>query len=216
MRTTAAVANAAKKLCAASVILAALALVPSCVLATAPSNALTLWYDQPAADWEREGLPTGNGTMGAMLMGGIAVDDIQFNEKSLSTGGPGSTEGYDFGLPQTTMADGVAKVRTMLEKSKRLPPEDVANIRTHKGAGFGAYQSFGDLILTLTNPPKDTQDYRRPLDIAHAVASLTYKSGGVRYAREYFVSDPDGVIVIRLSADHRGKIGFKAASAINI
>ena len=57
---------------------------------------LTLWYDKPAADWEREGLPIGNGAMGAVLMGGVAVDDIQFNEKSLWTGGPGSAEGYDF------------------------------------------------------------------------------------------------------------------------
>ena len=212
MRISIAAANAAKKPGAAGAILLALALVAHCVQA-APAP-LTLWYDKPAADWEREGLPIGNGAMGAVLMGGVVVDDIQFNEKTLWTGGPGSVEGYDFGLPQTSMADGVAKVHVLLEKSQRLPPEDVANILTHKGAGFGAYQSFGDLILTLSNPPKDMRDYRRSLDIAHAVASLTYKSGGVRYRRDYFASYPDGVIVIRLSANHRRKIGFKAAIAV--
>src|SRR4249919_2230987 len=67
--------------------------------AAASPDALTLWYDRPAADWEREGLPIGNGAMGAMLLGGVAEDDIQFNEKTLWTGGPGSTQGYDFGLP---------------------------------------------------------------------------------------------------------------------
>ena len=62
-------------------ILAVLVLVPLGV--RAQSGALTLWYDAPAADWERNGLPIGNGAMGAMLMGGVAVDDIQFNEKTL-------------------------------------------------------------------------------------------------------------------------------------
>ena len=64
-------------------ILSALVLIPFAVRAQSESSALTLWYDAPAADWERNGLPIGNGAMGAMLMGGVAVDDIQFNEKTL-------------------------------------------------------------------------------------------------------------------------------------
>ena len=38
-----------------------------------------LRYDRPATHWERERLPIGNGRLGAMLEGGIAVDRIQFN-----------------------------------------------------------------------------------------------------------------------------------------
>jgi hypothetical protein len=49
-------------------ILAVLVLIPFGV--RAQSGALTLWYDAPAVDWERNGLPIGNGAMGAMLMGG--------------------------------------------------------------------------------------------------------------------------------------------------
>jgi alpha-L-fucosidase 2 len=64
-------------------ILAVLVLVPFSAHAQSEPSALTLWYDAPAADWERGGLPIGNGAMGAMLMGGVAVDDIQFNEKTL-------------------------------------------------------------------------------------------------------------------------------------
>ncbi|SEH00153.1 Glycosyl hydrolase family 65, N-terminal domain [Nonomuraea solani] len=57
---------------------------------------LTLWYDKPATDWETQALPIGNGPLGAMIFGGVASERIQFNEKTLWTGGPGSP-GYDHG-----------------------------------------------------------------------------------------------------------------------
>ena len=84
--------------------------------ATAAPDALTLWYDRPAADWEREGLPIGNGAMGAMLLGGVAADDIQFNEKTLWTGGPGSAQGYDFGLPPDSLVPKLKTVRDRIER----------------------------------------------------------------------------------------------------
>ena len=45
-----------------------------------------MWFAQPAAKWDAEGLPTGNGRMGAMMMGGVDKDIIQFNEQSLWSG----------------------------------------------------------------------------------------------------------------------------------
>lgn len=59
-----------------------------------PSNAFTLWYDKPATitgvknKWMEYSLPIGNGQFGASLFGGVAVDEIQFNEKTLWSGGP--------------------------------------------------------------------------------------------------------------------------------
>ncbi len=56
------------------------------LLGSASAADLTLKYDKPAEDWEREALPIGNGRMGAMLFGGLSQDRIQFNEISLWTG----------------------------------------------------------------------------------------------------------------------------------
>ena len=61
-----------------------------------------LWYDKPGKDWESEALPIGNGRMGAMLMGGIKQEIIQFNEQSLWSGdnnwdGEYETGDYGFG-----------------------------------------------------------------------------------------------------------------------
>ena len=47
----------------------------------------------------------------------------------------------------------------------------------------------------------NVQDYRRSLDLATAVHSVSYRSGGVTYRREAFASHADGVMVLRFSAD---------------
>ena len=64
--------------------------------------------------------------MGAVIQGGVALDQIQFNEKTLWTGGPGSTQGYDFGLPKEPRLEALAKVRKTLEAQGRMKPEAVA------------------------------------------------------------------------------------------
>lgn len=46
---------------------------------------LKLWYDKPASKW-LEALPIGNGSLGAMIFGGIDQEHIQFNEETLMTG----------------------------------------------------------------------------------------------------------------------------------
>lgn len=57
----------------------------------------TIWFDHPAKLWENEGLPIGNGRMGAMMMGGVKTDSIQFNEISLWSGDNNWDGGYETG-----------------------------------------------------------------------------------------------------------------------
>ena len=61
-------------------------------------------YDKPAANWEEEALPIGNGYMGAMVFGGVFGDVIQTNEKTLWSGGPGEDAAYDGGHHNTPEA----------------------------------------------------------------------------------------------------------------
>jgi hypothetical protein len=49
-------------------------------------------------------------------------------------------------------------------------------------------------------------DYSRKLDIERAVSTVTYAQDGTNYSREYFVSHPDNVLVIRLTADKPGSL----------
>jgi alpha-L-fucosidase 2 len=69
------------------------------------------------------------------------------------------------------------------------------------------YQPFCDLHLKFAEQAA-VQNYRRELDLNNATSVVTYKVGDVTYRREVFVSNPDQVLVIRLTADKPGKQSF--------
>ena len=172
---------------------------------------LTLWYDEPATDWESQALPIGNGTLGAMVFGQVGSETIQFNEKTLWTGGPGS-DGYDFGNWRTPRPGAIAQVQQEINERERVAPEEVAAALGQARLGYGSYQSFGNLALAM--PAATATEYRRELDLTTAVAQVSYLADGVRHVREHFVSHPDRVIVVRLGASRPAKVEFTAAIAL--
>jgi alpha-L-fucosidase 2 len=62
--------------------------------ASPPPAPLSLWYTQPARDWQKEALPIGNGRLAAMLFGTTPREHIQFNEESLWIGDENTTGSY--------------------------------------------------------------------------------------------------------------------------
>ena len=48
----------------------------------------------------------------------------------------------------------------------------------------------------------------RDLDLKTAISSVNYTEGDTKYTREYFVSHPDDVMVIRVEADGNEKLSF--------
>src|SRR5262245_38181344 len=55
---------------------------------------LVLWYDRPAAMWETQALPIGNGKLGGMVFGGTPIERIQLNEKTVWEGSTNSFGAY--------------------------------------------------------------------------------------------------------------------------
>ncbi|WP_245765681.1 glycosyl hydrolase family 95 catalytic domain-containing protein [Nonomuraea jiangxiensis] len=176
-------------------------------LALPPTDDLTLWYTSPATDWETQALPIGNGPLGAKLFGGVATEQIQFNEKTLWTGGPGSS-GYNFGNWTSPRPGAIDAVQAQIDRDARMAPSSVASALGQGKTNFGSYQTFGDLFLDFANPPSSTSQYRRELSLREAVARVGYTAGGVEYTREYFASNPGNVIVARLSASQNGRVSF--------
>jgi alpha-L-fucosidase 2 len=168
-----------------------------------------LWYDRPANDWV-EALPIGNGHFGAMVFGGTVCERIQFNEDTLFTGKPHNYAhaGAHKHLPKLRQLlwDGKqdeAHRLAMREFMSTSTRNDARRVRQEK------YQPFGDLFLEFPHH-QAAADYHRQLDIDRAVVTVEYIVGEQRYRRELFASYPDDAIVVRLTSDRSGHVGFVA------
>ena len=71
-----------------------------------------------------------------------------------------------------------------------------------------AYQPIGDLLLSFET--NNVTDYRRELDMETGVSKVSYRSGDALITREAFVSWPDRVLVVHISADKPGRISLAA------
>ena len=178
---------------------------------SAGHRGMTLWYDEPATNWESQSLPIGNGAMGASVFGDVDDERLQFNEKTLWTGGPGSRQGYNFGNWTSPRPGALDEVKERINAEKRVSPSWVAGKLAQPKRGFGGYQVFGDLRLPQAEDATDVTGYRRYLDIADATAGVAYKADGTTFHREYFASAADDVIVVWFTADKPGLLGFTAA-----
>lgn len=167
------------------------------------ANDLALWYDEGAGtDWLRA-LPIGNGRLGAMVFGNVDTERLQLNEDTVWAGGPHDPA-------NTRGAAALAEIRRLVFANQWSQAQDLIN-QTMVGNPVGqlAYQPVGNLRLALGSA-SGVSEYRRILDLTTATTSTTYLQNGVRYRREIFASAPDQVIVIRLTADRTGSIGFTA------
>ncbi|GIG92666.1 glycosyl hydrolase family 95 catalytic domain-containing protein [Plantactinospora endophytica] len=192
---------------AAGVVAVVSAAGPASPAFAASDPALALWYDEPATDWETQSLPIGNGAMGASVFGGIQSERLQYNEKTLWTGGPGDGN-YNNGNWTSPRPTAIDDVQAMIDSQQRVAPATVASRLGQPKVGFGAYQNFGDVYLDMTGTPASVANYRRELDIAEATARVSYDTGGVTYRREFIASHPRNVIVTRLTASQAGRVSF--------
>lgn len=153
---------------------------------------LKLSFDKPAAKWT-EALPVGNGRIGAMVFGGTETERIQINESTLWGGSPhdyANPEAYKY-LQEVQRLIFAGKV----EEAEKLTAGMMGNPRL-----LAPYQPFCDLRLKFPGHAAAT-NYGRELLLNNATSIVHYKVGGVTFKRELFVSFPDQVLVVRLTAD---------------
>ena len=164
---------------------------------------LKLWYDAPASQWT-DALPLGNGRLGAMVFGTPAQERIQINEETIWGGGPHNNVNY-------AAKDGLDEIRQALWEGRRSDAQALCDQYISSKSAHGMpYQTAGSLMLDFDGIT-DFTDYYRELDIANAVALTRFKANGVEYTRQCFVSFPDQVIALRLTASAKGKLSFKAS-----
>ena len=73
-----------------------------------------------------------------------------------------------------------------------------------------SYLPLGELTLDMAHPEGEIQNYKRALELEKALSRLEYSAGEINYTREMFISAPDQVIVMHISADRPGMVSLKA------
>ena len=162
---------------------------------------LTLNYNKPSGKTWENALPVGNGRLGAMVYGNVPKEIIQLNEHTLWSGSPNRNDNPDAlaALPE---------IRQLIFDGKYKAAEALINkaIISKKSQGQ-KFQPVGNLNLQFDGH-ENFSNYYRELDIEKAISKTSYTVDGVNYTRETFVSLPDQVIVIKISADKANSISF--------
>ncbi|MEK7675245.1 MAG: glycoside hydrolase family 95 protein [Verrucomicrobiota bacterium] len=167
-----------------------------------PVGSTKLWYTQPAAKWD-EALPIGNGRLGAMVFGSLSNERLQFNEDTLWTGQPHEYH-HDGALKH------LPAIRRLLAEGKQRQAQDLAmNEFMSVPMRQKAYQPFGDVRVHFAGH-EQAVEYRRELDLDSAMVTVDYRVGDVTYQRQAFASNPDQVLVLRITSDRKGQVSFTA------
>ena len=163
-----------------------------------------LKYSKPAADFN-EALPIGNGRIGGMVYGDPAKDLIGLNEDSIWSGGLRHRINPD-------AKEALGEVRKLLAEGD-IPAAEKLAFEKMQGINPNSrhYMPLGDLHIDHSHATDaEITDYERTLDISDAIAGVKYSAGGVEYTREYFVSAPDQVLVMRIRSSKPDAISFDA------
>ena len=161
---------------------------------------MLLQYDRPA-DYFEESLPIGNGKLGALVYGGTDDNIIYLNDITLWTGKP---------VDRNLDADAhqwIPKIREALFNEDYQLADSLQHYV--QGPNSQYFQPLGTLHI------KDLglgaiSDYHRSLSLDSAIIKDRYMRNGKVITREYFASNPDKLIAIRLRGDINCMIALTA------
>jgi len=164
------------------------------VMIRKPKNAIKL---QKAAGWWgslwREGLPTGNGVIGASVYGGAGDDVIMITHADLWW------QGY-VGVLQD-VADKLPKVRESLDNNKFREAENILqNALIQKG-----YRPMLNYPLPICDLKvkqkfeKSVKDYSRTLNMENGEISVSFRDSVSKYDRSLFVSRTQDLVCYEIT-----------------
>ncbi len=143
-----------------------------------------------------EGLPLGNGRLGAMVLGGVREKFIHLNEETAWYGGPRDRVNPD-------AAARMPEIRRLMRAGRVREAERLAVLAlTGTPESQRHFTTLGLAVLDFfDHDDARASDYRHTLDFRTATATQEYALDGVRYRTEVFVSIPHRVAAVRIEAD---------------
>ncbi len=136
-----------------------------------------LWWQAPADEHSmiEQGLPVGNGRLGALVAGDPGRELLLITDATMWTGGLNDTLDADGQFPYGR--DDFGSFTLLARLTVDLPDHDLSAVH----------------------------GYRRTLDLAKGLLTTSYTRSGVTYRREIFASRPDDVIVLHFTQSGGGR-----------
>ena len=181
-----------------------------CVFTSITVNAQQhkLWYSKPASHW-LEALPIGNSHLGAMVYGGVDVEQIQLNEETFWSGSP-----HDNNNPNAKIA--IKDVRKLIFAGKEEQADSIIGRSFFKGPHGQKFLPLGDLSLKFNyQSNSEPTNYRRELNLGDALNTTSFEVDGVKYDRIVFASQADNAIVVQITASKKKALNFAVSYLYN-
>jgi len=146
-----------------------------------------IMFDKPSPRFD-EGLPIGNGRLGALITGGLPKKEIYINEEMIWYGGPRDRNNPD-------AIHYMSKIRDLMREGRMREAQQLAILAlTGTPETQRHYSTLGMLFMEFFNHDGPVEEYKRVLDLDSATVTESYLMGGVSYELTAFASGPDSVI----------------------
>lgn len=188
------------------------------------NNPLRMWYTSPSSQtplntqflsnstnsnsvdhniWQQNTIPIGNGHIGANIFGEIKNEAITFNDVTLWEGGPSkSRPNYIGGNLYEKGRNGTIfrQIQQLFSEGKDAEAQKMStsNLIGEQNSK-GSYIGLGEIHLQFDLDDTKITNYVRYLDLDQSVTYVRYDYQDTTVTREYFVSQPDDVLVIHIN-----------------
>lgn len=174
-------------------------------------NDYRLWYSTPAAGWA-QGLPLGNGRLGAVVM---AAPQHEVWSMSEVTYWSGQSD------PEPVDSGGKAALEAMrghffsgdYEAGDRLAKQHLQPEKQNFGTNLGLCEvviDFADMLPGQQQPGdfESSGLFRRELNLTNAVAGAVFQNGDAALHREVFASHAGNLVASRIWSSRPGAVSF--------
>jgi alpha-L-fucosidase 2 len=162
----------------------------------------------PASDWTKS-LLSGNGIMGAMVMGYPYSDTIIVNHALLYR-------------PQTAPRKPVSQGAHLDEIRKLMLEGDYQGaadyiVKLSKSEGYSSkiwtdpFIPAFDILINQKKRGNKIIHYSRTLDFESGVSDVKWSDGNAKYSRQTFVSRKDNLVITKITSDRKGHINCSIA-----
>ena len=160
-----------------------------------------LWYKQPALRWS-EGVPLGNGRIGAVIYGGTDRETWSMTEVTYWSG-----KSEDLASPSKGKAD-LEEMRKHFfagdyATGDKLAKQSLQQVKQN----FGTNLSLCDIKFQYA-PVGDSEQFVRELELDQAISHVSYKVNGNTITREVFATHADDLVASRIWGELPGSVSF--------